>query len=132
MGHYRLLLVGIYPVENVDGFGFGIVVGLDLFFEQRQQKRLEIKVAVEQAELSKYDLIALEALGALVLIELFVEITFYSGACGEGALDGALDGQSRFIGREFDELVDQGKKMLGLLGSNSRDGFARRFGGLIG
>ena len=52
VGEHRLLLVGIDPVEHVDGFGFGVVVGFDLFLEQRQQKRLELEVAVEQAELS--------------------------------------------------------------------------------
>ena len=109
MGHHRLLLVGIDPIENVDGFGFGVVVGFDLFFEQRQQKRLQLKVAVEQAEFFKHDFIALETLGAFVLIKLSVEVTFNSGAGSEGALDGALDGQPGFIGGEFDEFVDKGE-----------------------
>ena len=66
---HRLLLVGVDPVEHVHGLGFGVVVGFDLFLEQRQQKRLELEVAVEQAELLEHDLVALQALGAFVFVE---------------------------------------------------------------
>ena len=97
VGHHRLLLVGIHPVENVHGLGLRIVVGLDLFLQQRQQKGLQLKIVVQQAKLLQDDLIALQPLGALVFIEFLIEVALDCGARREGALDGALDGQAGFV-----------------------------------
>ena len=36
VGQHRLLLFNVYPVEQVDGLGFRVVVGLDLFFQERE------------------------------------------------------------------------------------------------
>jgi hypothetical protein len=64
VGQHRLLLLDVHPVEHVHGLGLGVVVGLDLLLEQRQQKGLEVEVAIEQAELLEHDFVALQALGA--------------------------------------------------------------------
>ena len=106
------------PVEHVDGFGFGVVEGLDLLLEQRQQKGLEVEVAVEEAELLEDDFVALEAFCAPVVVEFLLEVAFDGGAGGELALDGALDGQTGLVGGELDEFVDEGEKLLGLLGGD--------------
>ena len=118
VGEDRLLLVDVDPVEHVDGLGFGVVVGFDLLLEQGEQKGLEVEVAVEQAELLEHDFVALEAFGVLVVVEFFLEVALDGGAGGELALDRALDGQPGFIGGELDELVDQRKELLGLLGGD--------------
>ena len=76
VGQHRLLLVDVDPVEHVDGLGFGVVVGLDLLFEQREQEGLEVEVAVEQAEFLEHDFAALQALGAFVFVEFFVRGSF--------------------------------------------------------
>ena len=120
--HHRLLLVGIDPVQHVHGLGLRVVISLDLLLQQRQQKRLELKVAVEQAKFLQHDLIALQSLGALVLVEFFVEIALHCGARGEGALHGALDRQAGLLRGELDELVDQREELLGLLGRDVRAG----------
>jgi hypothetical protein len=99
VGQDRLLLLDVDPVQHVDGLGFGVVVGLDLLFEKRQQKGLEVEVAVEQAEFLEDDFAALEAFGALVLVELFFQIAFHFGAGGDLALDVALDGQPGLLRR---------------------------------
>ncbi len=117
--HHRLLLFGIDPVEQVHGLGFGVVVGFDLLLEERQQEGLELEVVVEEAEFLEHDFVALQALGALVLVEFFFEVAFHGGARGELALDGAFDGQAGFVGGEFDELVDQGEELFGLLGRDA-------------
>jgi hypothetical protein len=62
VGQHRLLLLDVHPVQHVNGLGFGVVVGLDLLLEQRQQKGLEGEVAVQQAELLEHNLAALHAL----------------------------------------------------------------------
>ena len=72
--HHRLLLVRIDPVEQVHGLGLGVVVGFDLLLEERQQKGLELEILVEQAEFLEHDFVALEALGAFVFVEFFIEI----------------------------------------------------------
>ena len=79
----RLLLVDVYPVEQVDGLGFGIVEGFNLLIEKREEKRLEVEVAVEEAELLEDDFSALETLGAFVLVEFFFQIAFDRGAGDE-------------------------------------------------
>ena len=128
MGQHRFLLVDIDPVEHVDGLGFGVVVGLDLLFKQRQQKWLEREIAVKQAKLLEHNFVALEAFRILILIEFIFEVTLHCGAGGELALDGVLDGQPGLIGGEFDEFVDQQEKLLCLL----RGDAGRRFGALRG
>ena len=97
VGEHRLLLVELDPVEHVDGFGFGVVVGFDLLFEQREQKGLEGEVAVEEAELLEDDFALLHALGALVFVEFLFEVAFNGVAGGDLALDLALDGQAGFV-----------------------------------
>ena len=113
VGEDRFLFVDIDPVEKVDGFRFRIVISLDLLFEQRQQKRLEIKVAIEEAEFLENDFAALHALGAFIFIELFAQIAFDCGPRGELALDVAFDGQAGLVGGEFfRELVNVGEELL--------------------
>ncbi len=90
VGQNRLLLVDRHPVEHVHGLGLGVVIGLDLLLEQGQQERLQVEVAIEQAELLQHDFAALQALGALVLLEFLVQIRLDGVARGELALDRAL------------------------------------------
>ena len=71
----------------------GVVVGFDLLPEQRQQKGLEGEVAVQQAKLFEHNLIALHAPGALVLVELLLEVIFHGSAGNDLAFHLALDGQ---------------------------------------
>ncbi len=118
VGQHRLLLLDAHPVEHVDGLGLGVVVGLDLFLEQRQQEGLEGEVAVQQAEFLEYDFAALHALGALVFVELLFQIAFDGGAGGDLALDLALDGQAGLVGGEFDQLIDQREELARLLGGD--------------
>ena len=101
-----------HPVEQVDGLGLGVVVGLDLLLKQRQQERLQLEVAVEQAELLQHDFPALQALGALVFLELLVQVSLHRGAGGELTLDRALDGQPGLLRGELEELIDQRKQLL--------------------
>jgi hypothetical protein len=61
---HRLLLLHVHPVQHVHGLGLRVVVGLDLFLQQRQQKRLQLKVAVQQAKFLQNDLVPLQPLGA--------------------------------------------------------------------
>jgi len=119
VGHYLLLLVGIHPIEQVHGLGFGVVEGLDLLFEKGEKKWLEGKVAVEQAEFLQHDLVALQTLGAFILVELLFQIGFNRRARDQLAFDGAFDGQPRLVGRELDEHVDHGEELLGLFGRNA-------------
>ena len=79
----RLLIVHAHPVQHIHGLGFGVVIRFNLLGEQSQQKGLEGKVAVQQAELLQHDLVALHALGAFVLIELFFEVPLHLGAAGD-------------------------------------------------
>ena len=95
VGENRLLLVDGHPVEHVHGLGLGIVVGFDLLLEQGQQERLQVEVAVEQAELLQHDFAALQALGAFVFLELLVQVRLHGVARGELALDRALSRAAR-------------------------------------
>ena len=115
VGQDGLLLVDVYPVKHVDGFGFGVVEGLNLLFEQRQEKGLEVEVAIEEAELLEDDFVALEAFCVLVVVEFFLEVALDLGAGRQLAFYCAFDGQTSLLGGEFDELVDERKKLLGLL-----------------
>ena len=128
MGQHRLLLLDVHPVEHVDGLGFGVVVGLDLLLEERQQKGLERKIAVEEAELLEDNFALLEALGALVFLELLLQITLHFRAGGKLALDVALDGQAGFTGGELDQLIDQAEELLRLFGRDA----GLRLGGALG
>ena len=118
MGEHWLLLVDVDPVKHVDGLGFGVVVGFDLLLEQREEKRLEVEIAVEHTEFLEHDFSALEAFCVLVVVEFFLEVAFDGSAGGELALDGAFDGQAGFGGGELDELVDERKELFGLLGGD--------------
>ena len=122
VGEDRLLVIGTDPVEHIYGLGFGVVIGFDLLLEEYEQKRLELEIVIEEAEFLEDDFVALQALGAFILIELFFKVLFDGVAGSELALDGALDGQTGFVGGELDEHIDQGEELAGLLG---RD-FGRR------
>ena len=115
VGQHRLLLFDAHPVEHVNGLGLGVVIGFDLLLEQRQQKGLEGEVAVEQAELLEHDFIALQALGALILLEFLFQIAFDLGARGDLALDIALDGQAGLVGGELDQLINQAEELARLI-----------------
>ena len=129
VGEDRLLLFDAYPVEHVDGFGFGVVVGFDLLVEQGEEKGLEGEVAVEEAEFFEDDFAFLETLGALVLVEFLFEVAFDGGSGGELALDGGFDGQAGLLRGELDEFVYQGEELLGLVGGDVGFFFG---GGLLG
>ena len=102
MSQHGFLLLDVDPIQHVNGLGFGVVVGLDLLLEQRQQKRLESEVAVQQAELLEHDLAALHALGALVFLELLFQIAFDRSPGSDLSLHSALDGQAGFVGGKLD------------------------------
>ena len=118
VGEDRLLLFDAYPVEHVDGLGFGVVVGFDLLVEKCEEKGLEGEVAVEEAEFFEDDFALLETLGALVLVEFLFEVGFDVGAGGELALDGGFNGQAGLLRGELDEFVDQGEELPGLVGGD--------------
>ncbi len=116
VGQHGFLLVDADPVEHIHGLGLGVVVGLDLLFQQGQQKGLEVEIAIEQSEFLEHDLAALHALGVLVVVELLIQIAFHGGAGGEPALDLALDGQAGLLRGELEQFVDQSEELLGLFG----------------
>ena len=118
VGEHRLLLLNVHPIQHIYGLVLGVVIGLDLLFEQRQQKRLEGEVAVQQAELFEHDLIALQAPRALVLLELPLEVIFHGCAGSDLALHLTLDGQPGFVGGKLDERIHQGKELALLLGGD--------------
>ena len=118
VGQHRFLLLDADPVEHVDGLGLGVVVGLDLLFEEGEEKGLQVEVAVQKAELLEDDFSLLETLCAFVLAELLIQVAFNGGASGDLALYLAFDGQAGLLRREFDEFVDQRKELLCLLGRN--------------
>ncbi len=124
------MLVDTDPVEQVHGLLFWIVVGLDLFFEKRQQEWLEIEVAIEKSKLLENDFAALHPFRAFVFIELLGQIAFDRGSRGEVTLDVAFDGQAGLVGRELNELVDQGEELLCLVRRDT--GFAVVLGCGIG
>ncbi len=74
VGQNRLLFLHADPVEHVHGLGLGVVIGFDLLLQQRQQKRLQVEVAVQQAELLEHDLVALQPLGSFILVEFLFEV----------------------------------------------------------
>lgn len=131
VGEHWLLLVDGYPVEHVNGFGFGVVVSLDLLLEQREEEGLEVEVFVEEAEFFQDNLALLQALGALIVVEALLEVGFHGGAAGEAALDLGLDGQAGFLRGELHELVDEREELLGLLGSDVGFGPRLRGGVLV-
>jgi hypothetical protein len=115
---HRFLLVDVHPVQHVHGFGLRVVVGLDLLFEELQQKRLELKVVVQQAELFEHNLVALQAFRALIFIEFFFEVAFHGGTSSEGALDRVFDRQAGLVGGELHQLVHKGEELLRLFGGD--------------
>ena len=92
VGQHWFLLLNVHPIQHVNSLVLGVVVGLDLLLEQRQQKGFEGEVAVQQAKLFEHDLIALQAPGALILLELPLEVIFHGCAGDDLALHLALDG----------------------------------------
>ena len=71
---HRLLFVDAHPIQQIDGLGFGVVVGLDLLLQQGQQKRLQVEIAIKKAEFLEHDFAALHAFGILIFVELLVQI----------------------------------------------------------
>jgi hypothetical protein len=128
----RLLLFNVYPVEHVNGLGFGVVEGFDLLIEECEEKGLEGEVAIEQPEFLEHNFSALQALGAFVFVEFFLEVTFNGGAGGDLALDGALDGQAGLLGGEFEQFIDEGEELFGLFGGDVSRSFFRGLGGGLG
>ncbi len=47
MGQDGFLLIDADPVKHVDGLGFGVVIGLDLFLEEGEEKGFEVEVVIE-------------------------------------------------------------------------------------
>ena len=69
MRQHRLLQVRFNPVEQIHGFVLRIVIAGHLFLKQRNQKRLEIKIARQQSELLEHLFGALQAFGILIRLQ---------------------------------------------------------------
>ena len=101
-----LLLVGLDPVEHVDGLGFVVVVAGDLLGEQADEEGAQVEVAVQQAELLQDDFRSLQPLGALVFFEALLQVLAYFVACDQPALDVRHAGQGGIGRGEGHDLVD--------------------------
>ncbi len=86
MRQHRLLLIRLNPVQQVHRLRLVVVEPRNLLRQQRQQKRPQMKVAVQQAELLQHDLRPLHPLRALVLVELLLQIAIHLIARDQFAL----------------------------------------------
>jgi hypothetical protein len=118
VGQHRLLFLDVHPVQQVHGLGLGVVVGLNLFFQKRQQKWLQRKVAVQHAELLQHDLVALHAFGAFVLVELLLHKALHRGPGGQLALHGVLDRQAGLLGGKLQQFIHETEQFARLGGGN--------------
>ena len=71
---HRLLRIGGNPVEQVYGLRFAVVVRGNLLVQQLHQKRLQMEVRIDQAELLQHDFRPLHALRIFVVLHFFQEI----------------------------------------------------------
>ena len=76
MGHYRLLVFGSDPVQQIDRLGLVVVETGDLLLQQAHQEWLESKIPVEQSKFFEHDLFALHVLGIFIVAKLRRQRTF--------------------------------------------------------
>ena len=112
MSHHGLLLVDRHPVQQVHLLGLVVVEARNLLGQQAQQKRPQLKVAIQQPELLQHQLAALHPLVALVLVELLAQLLVYRVARDEPALHRRLDRQQRVLTHELQDLLLRPQQLL--------------------
>ena len=117
VGHDRLLLFHGHPVEQVDGFCFGIVVAGDFFSQERDEESLQIEIARKQAEFLQHQFRTAQALGVFV-VHVLGEEGDDLVAAGQLAFHFMLDGQAGLLAVEFQNFIDGVEEFLGLAGSD--------------
>jgi hypothetical protein len=115
---HRLLLLGIHPVEEVDGLSGRIVITGDLFAEEDDEEFLEIEILREQAEFLENEFGAAEALGIVVFGEVLFDVGGDGVTIDEATLDHGLNGQVGVFAGEFEDVVDGAEEGVGLFGGD--------------
>ena len=111
VGHHRFLFLHGNPIQQVDGLRFGIVVAGDLLAQQRHQQLFQIEIARQEPKLFQHQLRPLQLLHVFIL-HVPGQVSNHFVAAGQATLDLLLDGQSRPLAVEGENLIDGVKQFL--------------------
>ncbi len=106
VSQHRLLLLRLDPVQQIHRLRLVVVEAGDLLRQQRDEKRPQMKVPVQQPELLQHDLGPLHALRTLVLVELHLEVMSHLIARYQLALYAVRDREFCVVAHEAQNLVN--------------------------